>query len=141
MKEKLFSALEYALAALWIYGGINSFFANPLSGPSPIYELLAGQEAIYFYALLFFVNGALLVYAKVFKKKKLHLVSLAGMYLTCIYVLILSYLLGVLSLGSLLTVAAGVAAAVCWMRWKFRTEYLNPEQFRESLNDLRDDTP
>lgn len=141
MKDKIYSIVEYLLAGLWLYGGINSFFANPLDGPAPIYDLLASQEAIYVYAVLFFLNGLLLLYAKIFKRKKTHLVALTGMYLTCIYVLILSYLLGVLSGGSLLTVTAGVAAAVCWMRWKFKTEYLSPEQFRDDAVDLRDDTP
>lgn len=141
MKDKLFSAAEYALALLWLYGGFNSFFADPLDTFSPIYDLLAGQAAIYVYAFLFLINGLLLIYAKVFKKKRTHLVALAGMYLTCLYVLILSYLIGVLSIGSLLTVFAGVLAAVCWMRWKLKTAYLSPDEFHEQITDLRDDLP
>lgn len=139
MKDRIFSIVEYLLSALWIYGGFNTLFADPLNTPSPIYDLLAGQEAIYFYGAFFLLNGLALLFAKVFKRKKIHLIALAGMYLTCIYVLILAYLIGVLSTGSLLTVVSGVAAAVCWMRWKFKTEYLNPEDFRDV--DLRDDTP
>lgn len=141
MKDKLYSAIEYALAALWIYGGINSFFANPLTGPSAIFKLLAGQEAIYAYAILFFLTGAALLAAKLLGLKKWHRISLATMYLTCLYVLILSYLLGVLSAGSLITVLAGVAAAVCWVRWKLKTEYVDPDYFSAELEELRDDLP
>lgn len=141
MKDKLYSAVEYVLAALFIYGGFNSLFSDPLETFSPVYDLLAGQEAIYVYAIIFLATGFSLLIAKLFKYKKVHRVSLAVMYLTCLYVLILSYLIGVLSAGSLLTVFAGVAAAACWVRWKLKTEYIDPDHFSAELEDLRDDLP
>lgn len=139
--DKFFSLLEVLLGIQWIYGGINTFFANPISTPSPLYSFLVGEGAIVFYAIFFLATGLALLAAKFFKKKRLKSVSLVTMYLTCLYVFLLSILVLGPSWSLVQTVVVGVIAAACWLRWKFKTQYLNPKDFHKSTAELRETHP
>lgn len=141
-REIFYSVLEYILAALWIRGGVNILFfgVEPVTLPGFL-TYLVGAEAIVVYGCLFLLTGLSLLYAKWWKKKTLHKYVLMVMYLTCIYVLVLAVLINGLSSGLLLTIFAGVTSAALWIRWKFKTEYIDPGEFDKELEELRSDLP
>jgi hypothetical protein len=141
-REILYSVLEYALAAMFIRGGIRILFfdVEPVALPG-ILAYLVGEAAIFVYGAMFLLTGLLLIFAKLAKKKTLHKTILMVMYLTCIYVFALSVAINGIVIGQLLTVVIGVVAAALWIRWKFKTEYISPTEFDKTLEELRDDLP
>lgn len=142
VREILYSVLEYVLAAMFIRGGVRILFfgTEPVALPG-ILSYLVGEAAIFVYGAMFLTTGVALLYAKWFKKKRLHKFILMFMYLTCIYVLVLAILINGLGWNLLLTVGVGVTAAALWIRWKFKTEYISPDEFDKTLEELRDDLP
>lgn len=136
----LCSVLEYVLAFMFIRGGLNILFGEvePITLPG-ILTYLVGDAAIFVYGALFLTTGLLLLYGKWLKRRRVHRASLMIMYLTCIYVLVLAIMINGLAPGLLVTVAVGVVAAALWMRWKFKTEYLDHEQFQASVSEMRAD--
>ena len=140
--DKVFSTIEVLLALQWIYGGFKVFFGSTvIVATNPFVGMLVGQWAIYFYGIFFFATGLTLLLAKFYKKKRVHKFTLAVMYLTCVYVLILAVVVLGLYWGLLTTVIAGILSALCWLHWKFKTEYINPHAIYEQTLEFRDDLP
>lgn len=140
-RNRIEGFFEYVLAALFIRGGINVILnAEPLVLPG-IFTYLVGPVAILVYGALFLLTGLLMLYAKIGKRKRLHKHVLMTMYLTCIYVFILAVLLNGFTTGLLMTIAVGFVSAYLWLRWKIRTEYLDPAYFHKMTAELRDDLP
>lgn len=135
--EIFYSLVEYVLAAMFIRGGIRILFlgVEPIQLPG-LLTYLVGEFAIFAYGCMFLFTGLLLLYGKWFKKKRCHKTALLTMYLTCIYVLVLAILINGLSSGLLVTVAVGVASAALWMRWKFKTEYIDGKEFKKEIEQL-----
>lgn len=141
-REIFYSIVEYVLAALWIRGGINILFfdVEPVALPG-VFTYLVGDVAIYVYGCMFLLTGLSLLYAKWWKKKTLHKFTLMFMYLTCLYVFALSVAIFGIATSQILTVVAGISSAALWVRWKFKTEYINPDEFDKTLEELRNDLP
>ncbi len=111
--------LEFVLAAMFIHGGIRVFFIDDVPNVLGLLHYLANQEAIYVYGVLWTATGLSLVLGKVFKWRRIHGLSLMVMYLTCLYVLILSALINGFTLGMITTVTVGIISAVLYLRWKY----------------------
>lgn len=136
-REIVYSLVEYVLAALFIRGGINVLFFDVEPATLPGYlTYLVGEAAIFIYGAMFLVTGLLLLYAKWFRKKRCHKFALLVMYLTCIYVFVLSVMINGLSTGIILTVVVGIASAALWVRWKFKTEYIDINAFKKEIRQL-----
>lgn len=136
----LYSVLEYVLAFMFIRGGFNILTneIEPLTLPG-LLTYLVGDAAIFVYGAAFLLTGLLLLYGKWMKQRRIHKFSLLVMYLTCIYVLVLAILLNGMDPGLLITVAVGLTAAALWVRFKFVTEYLDHDQFKQEVSDIRDE--
>lgn len=132
-----FHVVEYILAALFIRGGALIFFlaVAPLEVPA-ILTYLVGEVAIKVYGLAFFATGVLLLIAKWFKQKALHKWILFTMWLTCVYVFALSSALTGFNWDQWLTVVCALASSAAWLRWKLKTEYIDPKEFNEELATL-----
>jgi hypothetical protein len=140
--SRVFSVVEILLALQWIYGGVKVFVGSALIvAANPFVGILVGQTAVYFYGIFFFATGLSLLYSKFFKKKTMHKFTLATMYLTCVYVLILALVVLGPHLGLINTIVAGILSAACWMHWKFKTEYIDPQAIYKETLPLRDDLP
>lgn len=127
--DRVYSILEYVLAALFIRGGVMIFlFFEPPEAPS-ILTLLVGEAAIYGYGIFFAMTGLALLYAKLCKNKKVHKWALFAMFIICCYVFGLSVAIAGLSMDLATTVIVGIASAVLYLRWKMRTEYVDPAEF------------
>jgi len=133
---RAFGVVEYFIAGLFIYGGINTFFATPVNSPSLFYHLLAGQAAIYVYAVLFFGLGLALLLSKICNNKQGHRLSLFWMSITCVYVLVLSISLHGITLGLIPSVLIAIITSILWIRWKFKTEYIDPSCFMRDIQHL-----
>lgn len=145
MKNRLSNAVchvgEWLLVVLFFVAALIE-----VTTPNPITNgvlgfLLSEPIILVIYATWFALMAFGLAYSKIRKKKRLHKYSLMAMYLTTIYTFVLA-LAGGAGMESLLDdVIIGIIAAACWMRWKLRTEYINPRKFYDVVWELREDTP
>lgn len=136
------SIFEYLISLLFIYGGLSLIGQPALEGEGVIVLVFGGQIALYIYMVWFILLGVGLIFAKIAKKKKLHKNMLLSMYLTTIYTATLATAIFGFSLLNILDdIVIGVLTAIFWIRWKFRTEYIDPNVFYREIEDLRDDLP
>lgn len=144
MKSKLYNALahvgEWLLVVAFLIASVSE-----LTYAEPVVEgfigiLFSGPVTTVIYAVWFTLMAIGLAWSKIRKRKKLHKHSLMAMYLTTFYTISLSLAIGP-PINVVDDIVIGVIAAACWMRWKFRTEYISPHQFDDDIWELRNDTP
>ena len=125
-------ALFYGAAAVWLV---------PPSGSGPFAQLLGVTGAQVFYSLLYGTEAFALGYSKFFKKKNLRKNALLAIYLTGFFTSILIIIISGFVPGVIDNLILATLASGCWLYWKFKTEYLTPNQFYNSTCELRDDLP
>lgn len=112
--------IEIALSLLFMYGGVNALFSEPIVVTNELLHWLTGQVALYFYAFWFFAQGLSLFLSKVTTFKRLEGWSLMAMYLTCLYVLILSMVLNGFTIGLITTIITGITSGILYLRIKYK---------------------
>lgn len=137
-KDKVYSFFEYLLVIIFILGAVSLIGAPPLAAEGIVKLMLGGKIAIYFYITWFAILSILLFTAKVFNRKVMHKNTLMLMYLTTIYTAIIAtYISGFSLIGIVDDIIIGLVAGVCWLRWKFRTEYIDPTDFHRDIQKIR----
>lgn len=129
--DMLCTVLEYALAFMFIRGGLLILISGESLVLPGILTYLVGAEAIVVYGAMFLITGILLVYAKLAKAKRLHKFILLFMFLTCVYVIALSIVINGLAPRLLISLTVALVSGAMWLRWKFRTEYIDTHTFKE----------
>ncbi len=137
--DKLFATASWVLAAVLLYSAI-SLWVFPPTGAGPVGELLGILGAQLFYSVLYGSQALLLAYAKVKKKKKMRKYTLMFIYLTGFFTSILSVTLLGWSPKLIDNFALASLAAICWLYWTFRTEYINPTHFQKLSHHLKQDS-
>lgn len=140
-KRNAQSIAEYLMAALFIYGGIVSAMAEPVSKGGVLVLIFGGEGALAVYAILFAGLGIWLIYSKLAKKKKQHKFALFGMFLAALYTVVLVLALGGVFLDIVDNLVAAVACAILWLRWKFITEYVDPDKYRDLVLEHTESPP
>jgi hypothetical protein len=129
--------LELILVFLLLVGGVSLFFADPLAQPAgPVAQILGSQLAAYFYASVFVIEGLWLSYAKVFKRKYSRKYALFIIYITLLFTILLEILLTGWGVAAVDNILGTIAAGWCWLNWKMRIEYLNPDEFHKEIEHL-----
>lgn len=112
--------LELALSALFMWGGINVLSsAEEVVTTNVILHFLTNHTMIVFYGAWFFSQGLALLLSKVYDVRRLEATALMTMYLTCLYVLILSMILEGFDTGLITTVLTGVVSAAIYLKIKY----------------------
>lgn len=140
-KDYLAHFLEWALVALFALGSIQTIGAPPLTGEGFLVVWLGGEAALIVYGVWFGAIAVWLALSKIFRWKQAHKNALAAIYLTTIYTFSLAWAIFGLDWSLIDDVVVGVVAAALWLRWKLKTEYIDPNQFEDELAELRDDLP
>jgi hypothetical protein len=136
------AVVEYLLSFAFIISAIGLIGAPPLANHGVLSLIFGGHVALYVYMVWFFFIGFGLIYAKLARKKKLHKYMLMVIYLTTIYTSILSLtVLGFAWTEIIDDVIIGVLAAWFWLRWKFKTEYIDPKDFSSAKRHLQGPPP
>lgn len=130
MKSRWLNAItrvgEWLLVVLFVGASVSELtYAEP-AVEGVLSFLFAGPVVSIIYAVWFALMAIALAYSKIRKRKRLHKHALMAMYLTTIYTIALSCAVGA-GFGIIDDVIIGLIAAACWMRWKFRTEYISPK--------------
>lgn len=135
------SVAEYLIAAVFIYGSLSLIGRPAINAPGVIWKIFGGEGALYVYMIWFMFLGLALLFSKVRKRKKLHKNILLCIYLTTIYTAILALALYGDPLVIVDDAIVGITAAIFWLRWKFKTEYVDPLQFQRVTDKYRSDLP
>lgn len=137
--DRIQAVVEYLVCLVFLNSAAQLFYTPSIAGKGILF-MLGTHTALVVYAVWFIFWALALVYAKVKKKKKLHRNALMVLYLTTVYTAILTAaIIGVPD--AIDDMVLGVIIAACWLRWKFKTEYLSPDFFRASTEHMRDDLP
>lgn len=128
--ETVYNIVEWLIVLVTIVGGISLLFADPITSGSFIADILGTKSAGLAYFASLFVPGVCLGVAKVRKLRALHKYSLMSVYLVSIWLVVIETILLGPTFFVIDEIVLGVAAAACWLRWKFKTEYLPPKHVR-----------
>lgn len=128
--DRLFSTVSWFVAIALIFAAVNVWFAEP-SGAGPISSSLGILGAQVFYSALYGLEALFLGFAKWTKRDKMRKHVLLVIYLTGFFTTLLTFLLVGITPKILDNLAISVAAAWCWLHWKFRTEYVDIEVLDE----------
>lgn len=140
--NRLISGLEYFIGAYLVFNGLLTVFADPDDSVVGLMHILYGTHlGLIIAGLIIAASGLTLLVSKIKKLKKTHGRGLFYVYLCYLFATILNFIayggtaswvgnaIGILVVGAL------------WLRWKFKTEYVNPRQFRNKTIDMRNDLP
>lgn len=141
--DKVFSRTSWVLVLLLLFSAISIWaFAQPGPGPGqPIASALGVFVAKTFYTSLYTLQAALLAFSKWRKKKRMRKYVLMFIYLTGFFTSILAIFAYGWDARLIDNVLVACTAAVCWLYWTFKTEYISPDEFDKTLEELRDDLP
>lgn len=138
--DKIQNVVEYLITLPFLLSAVALPFAAPLGTKGFIVLIFGGHIALYIYSVWFFFISLGLIYTKIKKKRKAHRNFLMAIYLTCIYTSVLTfYLVG--WTGIIDDVFIGIVTAICWIRWKFRFEYIQLPQPHSEVTHIHDDPP
>jgi hypothetical protein len=121
--DKVFSFASWLIVLALLYGVANLIFLPP-TGHGPIAGLVGIHPAQVFYIALYLCEGLALGYSKWKKKDKMRRNVLLVIYLTGFFTSILGFVIGGVSSKLVGNLVIALAAAFCWLHWKFRTEYI-----------------
>lgn len=122
--DRLVSLLEFLIALVLIYAGVvvglteETFRSN-----NALASLLVGENALFFWGVLFICAGVSLIYSKVTKQVKLQLHTLMLIYLMGFAILLADFLYLGISWSLLDDIILVLLAGWLWYRLKARVFY------------------
>ncbi len=135
--DRIFSTASWIIVFALLFG-VGYLWVFPPTGAGPVAQLIGIQGSQIFYTVLYSAEALLLGFAKVFKKKKLRKAALLTIYLTAMFTTILTFILAGVGFSIIDNVLLAVLSFACFLYWKFKTEYLDPDVFYEDIKDLKD---
>jgi hypothetical protein len=121
---------EYLLILLFLAAAYGEVTTNETVQQGFLGFLFSAEIISVIYAIWFVLMALALLYSKIAKKDKLHKHALAAMYLTTVYTISLS--LALFGFGGAAIIddsVIGLTAAICWLRWKLKTEYVDIDKY------------
>lgn len=138
--DVVFSTLSWIVVLGLFSAGVNTLIFPP-TGIGPIGTLFGVLGAQVFYLTVYWGLGIALAVSKLFRTKKIRKHVLMVTYLVGIMTTLLSFLIIGFSPKLIDNVLIVVVSAVCWLYWKFKTEYLDAATFDAEVEKLREDLP
>ena len=137
--EDAISVVKFILAGLTIMGGINGMLA-PLAhaAPMPLHFIYGTRVGLVCFGLVVVACGLTLIYGKVRRSRQWTGRGLMAVYCSFLF----ATLIQIAAFGFspeywLINAVCAVIAGALWLRWKFKTEYINPAHFRDDVINLR----
>lgn len=139
--DRVFATASWIIVLALLYGAVVIWFGATPSGQGPVAKLIGITGSQVFYSSLYGLEALVLGYSKAFKKKRLRKGALMAIYITGFFTSILSIAIAGFTPNVIDNLLLALLAAGCWLYWKFKTEYINPQHFAVLTQDLRDDFP
>lgn len=134
------SCFSWLIVLVLFYAAFNIIHL-PITGKGPVTQLVGPVAAKVFWTLVYSGEAIALMVAKFYRRKTLRKNVLLVIYLTGIFVSVLSLSINGLGVKTIANIVFTASAAICWLYWKFKTEYVNPKQFRDEIDSMRTDLP
>lgn len=135
--EQALSAIKYIISVFMMFYGVARAFGpiKPLDGDLGV--LYSSRLFLVIMGIIFFASGLVLLLGKINRRKKmvgygLGLVYLCFLFGTVINGMATDWRFAAWGPNLLCTIIVGVL----WLRWKFKTEYVDPKHFIDDLDDL-----
>jgi hypothetical protein len=130
--ERLIGAFKYVIGGyMMLAGALTPFQTDPSTKLGWIYS---SHYSLTVLGIIVFVSGAALIYGKVRKSKKWTGKGLLWIYLCFLFATIMNFVAyagdPTYWVGNLV---AGLITAALWLRWKNKTEYINPNHFTRDI--------
>lgn len=137
--ENSLGALKWVLAVFVMYIGVM-IAIGPLTPIEGILGVLYSSRLfVVTYGAWTFLAGAALLYGKWQKSKKWTGVGLFNIYLNALFACIINGFAHSWSLDSWPIAAVfALITGLLWLRWKFKTEYINPNHFRREVRGIKE---
>jgi hypothetical protein len=120
---------EFGLIFIWIVAAIGEVSAAEPATSGVLGYLFSDPHIAWIYAVWFVLMALALLASKIWHWQRIHKYALMAMYLTTIYTVSLALALFGTGGAVIDDAIIGAVAAACWLRWKFKTEYVDWEEF------------
>jgi hypothetical protein len=136
--EHIISVVKYLLAALVIFAGVSTAWMplTPVSGPLGfIYSTRVG---LLLFGAVVFASGALLMVSKIKHSRR----GVGRGLMACYCCFLFATIIQIAAFGLSPANWAGNAifallTGALWLRWKFKTEYIDPGHFRHDVIEMK----
>lgn len=136
--EKGLGAFKYALAVFMMYAGVATCIAPLTPASGSLGFLYSTRISLVIFGIIFFISGFMLFYGKVTKSRYWTGKGLLAIYLCFVFATVLNFIATTGTAGFWMPNAiAAIITGALWLRWKFKTEYINPHHFREDIRKLK----
>lgn len=138
--ERVISVFKYIVACYMIIAGALTIFMPSDNTVNPKVSLVFGHKiSIVIIAIAILASGVVLLIGKIKKNRVLTGRGLFAVYLCFFFATILN---AIAYYGDPTTWVSNLIMAIImgllWLRWKFKTEYVNPHHFRQEALDLKE---
>jgi hypothetical protein len=128
---------EFLLIGIFILAAIGEVTTTEPVVQGALGVLFNGSVITWIYATWFVIMALALLASKILALQRLHKFTLMCMYLTTIYTVSLSLAIFGFDGSAVIDDAIiGATAAACWLRWKFKTEYVDWNEFASGETEL-----
>ena len=135
--ENLISLFKYALAIFMMLIGVLTCIGplTPMDGA--LGYIYSTRASLIIFGVIFFVCGAMLLYGKVRRSRKwtglgLFYIFICFLFATLLNAVAYSFAPGYYLGNLVFTIVVGAL----WLRWKLKTEYINPKHFIAEIKEL-----
>lgn len=128
--DKVVAAASWFIVVILVYG-VVFILVHDLNPASPIVHALGETTTRVVFVSMYAAQGILLGYAKMFHKNTLRRHVLLSIYLAGFFLAILGAILNGFTVRLVANFLVSTLAAVCWLYWKFRMDYLSHDEVRE----------
>lgn len=136
LSEKALGAFKYLLSGYMMLAGIVTSLGPPVDVSGPLTFLYTSRISLLLFGLIFFLSGLALLYGKIRKSRRWTGHGLFAIYMCFTFFAALNYV----AIGELTSWIGNLIAAVVvgslWLRWRFKTQYINPNHFIRDIEEL-----
>ena len=128
--DRVVAVASWVIVLILAYGAAYILLSD-LNPNGPIVQLLGVTMTRVVFVTMYSTQAFLLGYAKVKKKDTMRRHALLFIYLSGFFLSILGFYINGFSIRVVSNVVLSTCAAVCWLYWKLRTDYLSHEEMRD----------
>ena len=128
--DKVVPVLSWFVVVFLIWNTVGLWLMPP-TGLGPVAQLAGVLGSQIFYSVLYLTEAGLLTWAKLSGRMRLRKAMLLAVFFTGVFTYFLTIAVFGFSVQMLDNMGMFLLAGICYLYWKFRTEYLTEEQARE----------
>ena len=136
--ENVISGFKYLLSVMMMGSGILTTIAPITQVDGALGFIYSTRISLVFFGIIFFICGLILLCGKIRKSKKWTGKGLLYIYLCFLFATLINMAaFGFFPVGHWIgNLIFAIITGLLWLRWKFKTEYVNPNHFHTDIQEL-----